>query len=51
VFLWSVFVMSAATSAWASCLRMRKIGVAASLLMVTLRLIQGSVSAASCPAP
>ena len=41
VFLWSVFVMSAATLAMGLVPPYAQIGVAASLLMVTLRLIQG----------
>src|SRR5688572_6130178 len=41
VFLWSVFVMSAATLGMGLVPPYAQIGVAASLLMVTLRLIQG----------
>ena len=41
VFLWSVFVMSAATLGMGLVPPYARIGVAASLLMVTLRLIQG----------
>ena len=41
VFLWSVFVMSAATLGMGLVPSYAQIGVAASLLMVTLRLIQG----------
>src|SRR5215211_4679832 len=41
VFLWSVFVMSAATLGMGLVPTYAQIGVAASLLMVTLRLIQG----------
>ena len=41
VFLWSVFVMSAATLGMGLVPSYATIGVAASLLMVTLRLIQG----------
>ena len=41
VFLWSVFVMSAATLGMGLVPSYASIGVAASLLMVTLRLIQG----------
>jgi MFS family permease len=41
VFLWSVFIMSAATLGMGLVPPYAQIGVAASLLMVTLRLIQG----------
>ena len=41
VFLWSVFIMSGATLGMGLVPDYAKIGVAASLLMVTLRLIQG----------
>jgi MHS family proline/betaine transporter-like MFS transporter len=41
VFLWSVFVMSAATLGMGLVPPYAQIGVAASILMVTLRLIQG----------
>ncbi len=41
VFLWSVFIMSAATLGMGLVPSYAQIGVAASLLMVTLRLIQG----------
>ena len=41
VFLWSVFVMSAATLGMGLVPTYAQVGVAASLLMVTLRLIQG----------
>ena len=50
VFLWSVFVMSAATLGMGLVPSYAQWGVAASALMVALRFLQGPACAASCRA-